>query len=301
MTRYAVRLTVAVLVAAAVGFGAPGPAQAATCGSASGVSVVVDFHQLGGGVKTFCDAGGAGEYADAQFVGAGHALTYVQRQPGFVCRVDEVPSSDPCVVTPPATAYWSLWWSDGRSGTWSYASTGVASLKVPQGGYVALSWQQGKAKAAPGVAPKAHPSSSPTSHPTSHPPSSPPSSPSSAPPKSQGSSPSTAPGSTPSSGSVSPTGSPRGSASSDGPGKHTHGAKQGTASQAHSKSTESPSPDTEGTDGAVPTQAGGPLDPTAGSSGGGGLPSWVAPTAVLLLFAAAGTVVVVRRRGSGGA
>jgi hypothetical protein len=51
----------------------------------------------------------------------------------------------------------------------------------------------------------------------------------------------------------------------------------------------------------VPTEAGGPLDPTSGSSGDGGLPGWVAPAAVLLLFATAGTVVVVRRRGSGGA
>ncbi|HEY1381172.1 MAG TPA: hypothetical protein VGF55_30510, partial [Gemmataceae bacterium] len=87
VVRLAVRLTVAALVAAAVGLGVSAPAQAAICGSASGVSVVVDFHQLGGGVQADCDANGAGKYAAAQFADVGHTITYVQRQPGFVCRV----------------------------------------------------------------------------------------------------------------------------------------------------------------------------------------------------------------------
>jgi hypothetical protein len=123
--RPAVRLTVAVLVAAAVGLGVPSPALAATCAGAHGVTVVVDFHQLGGGVQTACDLHGAGETADAQFTDVGHTLTDAQRQPGFVCRVDGSPSSDPCVNTSPADAYWSLWWSDGKSGHWSFASQGV--------------------------------------------------------------------------------------------------------------------------------------------------------------------------------
>jgi hypothetical protein len=296
--RFAVRLTVAVLVAASVGLGAPRPAQAATCSSASGVSVVVDFHQLGGGVQTFCDAGGAGKYADAQLVDAGYSLTYVQRQPGFVCRVNGTPASDPCVNTPPADAYWSLWWSDGKSGRWTYASTGVASLKVPAGGYVGLSWQQGTAKATPGVAAKAHSSSSPTSHSTSQPPSAP----TSAPPNTTGPGPSTAPHSTAtSSGSLSSSGSPSGGPAAGGTGKHTHATKATAGPHPRSKSADASPPTTKGTDGPVPTEAGGPLDPSAGSPGGGGLPGWVAPAAVVLLFAAAGTVLVVRRRGSGGA
>ena len=179
MLRHVVRLAAAVLVTAAAGVvGLPAPAHAATCGTASGVTVVVDFHQLGG-VQTACDADGAGEYAAAQFTDVGHTLTYVQGQ-AFVCQVDGAPSTQ-CVRTPPATAYWSLWWSDGKSGTWTYASVGVASLKVPDGGYVALSWQKGGAQAPPRVTPTSHspsPSSSPTSHPTSQPPSSPPNQPS---------------------------------------------------------------------------------------------------------------------------
>jgi hypothetical protein len=298
MIRYAVRLTVAVLVAAAVGLGASGPAQAATCSGSSGVSVVVDFHQLGGGVQTYCDAGGAGKTADAQLKDAGHQLTYVQRQPGFVCRIDGVPADDPCVNTPPADAYWSLWWSDGTSGTWSYSSSGAASLKVPNGGYVGLSWQQGSSKAVPGVAPKAHAASSPTSHPTTHPTSHPTVHPTSGPtstsPKSPGSGATVAPGS-------SPTSSPpsSGPASANRHGRHSRATAPTSGSHQRAAATDGASPGDKGTDGPVPLEAGGPLDPRGGSSGGGGLPGWVPPVVVVLLFAAAGTVVVVRRRGSG--
>ena len=137
------------------------PAVAAGCSGSTGVTVVVDYHQLGGGVQQACDADGGGKVASTVFPDSGFPLTYVQRQPGFVCRVAGAPSSDPCVNTPPASAYWSLWWSDGKSGTWTYASTGVGSLKVPDGGYVAFSWQGQDGKAAPGItpSPRAAPSS----------------------------------------------------------------------------------------------------------------------------------------------
>ena len=124
------------------------------------MTVVVDYHQLGGGVQQACDADGGGKVASTVFPDSGFPLTYVQRQPGFVCRVAGAPSSDPCVNTPPASAYWSLWWSDGKSGTWTYASTGVGSLKVPDGGYVAFSWQGQDGKAAPGVTPSPRAASS---------------------------------------------------------------------------------------------------------------------------------------------
>ncbi len=50
-SRHVVRLAAAVLVTAAAGLGVSAPAQAASCSSAHGVTVVVDFHQLGGGVQ----------------------------------------------------------------------------------------------------------------------------------------------------------------------------------------------------------------------------------------------------------
>ena len=82
-------LVAAALVAAAglVGLSS-GPAAAALC-SGSGVNVVVDFNGLGGGVQKGCDPGGAGRSGDKVFPAAGFGLTYAQREPGFVCRVQE--------------------------------------------------------------------------------------------------------------------------------------------------------------------------------------------------------------------
>lgn len=274
MLRYAVRLAVAAFLAAA-GLGVPAAAQAATCSTSHGVTVVVDFHQLGGGVQTACDAGGAGRTGAAQMSDVGHHLTYVQRQPGFVCRVDGAPADDPCVTTPPDNAYWSLWWSDGRSGTWSYAAQGIGALQVPDGGYVALSWQGGDGKAAPRVTPKAlpAPAPSPTRKPSRHP------------TASATASPPDAPSSTPTSTATHvPTASPL----------HPSTRKPSASTSAPSRPTGS----ADSTQAAVtPEQA---VDDT-GDETSSGLPGWVAPVLVVALLGAAATVAVVRRKRSGGA
>jgi hypothetical protein len=284
MNRLVVRLAVAVLMAAAVGLGVAGPAQAATCATAHGVSVVVDFHQLGGGVQKHCDASGAGKSAWSQLQDVGYRLTGVQRQPGFVCRIDGKPSKeeDACVNTPPSDAYWSLWWSDGKSGKWSYSSQGPASLKVPEGGYVAMSWQSGNGKALPGASPTPHPSE-PSASPTSQPSSSPPRS--SAPAQPSASAGPTA-SSSPASSSASPT-----ARSDRKPRSHDHANKP----KRHRR-TAAPS---------ASPQAAGPIGKavaadSADAGGSGGLPGWVAPAAVLVLFAGAGAVLLVRRKGGGG-
>ena len=77
------------------------------------------------------------------FGNTGHGLTYAQRQPGFVCRVSGLPdpSRETCGNTPPTDAYWGLFWSDGQSGTWSYSSVGIGSLKVPAGGFIGWRFQ----------------------------------------------------------------------------------------------------------------------------------------------------------------
>jgi len=127
-------------------------ASAATCSSTSGVGVVVDFDELGGGVRSSCVAGGGGQLASQLFPSAGHPLTYAQRQPGFVCRVNAVPASDPCVNTSPDDAYWSLWVSDGDPGSaWRYAGAGATSLRVSDGQLVAFHWNQGDGRQAPGA------------------------------------------------------------------------------------------------------------------------------------------------------
>ncbi len=116
------------------------------CARGTGVTVVVEWETSR---TTRCVPGGA-RLARAAFVGAGHTLDDVQRTPGFVCRIDSRPGPDvePCVVTPPATAYWSLWWSKGTNGTWTYSQLGVDSLTVPKGGWVAFDFHRGESRAA---------------------------------------------------------------------------------------------------------------------------------------------------------
>jgi hypothetical protein len=146
---------VAVALAAAaglVGLSSP-PASAALC-SGKGVNVVVDFNGLGGGVQKGCAPSGANKPGNQVFPAAGFGLTYARNQPGFVCRVKGSPSNDPCVNTSPANAYWGLYWSDGKSGTWKYSSTGVGSVKVASGGFLAFSWQNGGADDAPSATPR---------------------------------------------------------------------------------------------------------------------------------------------------
>ncbi|MFD1945432.1 hypothetical protein [Nocardioides aestuarii] len=150
------RPAAAALVVAAAGLvWTPSPAGAAACTSQSGVTVVVDFKQLGGGIDQACvsDQG----QADDLFVAAGHALENVQGQ-AFVCRVDGLPSADDesCARTPPANKYWGLWWSDGTDGAWTYSSQGAYSLDVPDGGAVAFAWNNTSTAAKPGVAPPDH-------------------------------------------------------------------------------------------------------------------------------------------------
>lgn len=282
MRRLAVRLTAGAFVALAVGLGVPA-ASASTCETAHGVTVVVDFHQLGGGAQSACDAGGGGRTAATQLTDVGHGLTYVQRQPGFVCRVDGAPSSDPCVNTPPADAFWSLWWSDGTSGRWYYSSEGVGSLQVPDGGYVALSWQGGTGKAEPRVSPKVHPSASASPSTSPHPTATatPTSPPSPAPPTSSGGG-STPPGPTATASPRAPSRSPASSVPIRR--HHLHALIEGKPSRAsHGPAT------TQGS--SEPSRS---VDDTSS-----GLPGWVAPAVIGLLFAAAAAVAVVRRKRSG--
>jgi hypothetical protein len=293
VSRHVGRLVAVVLVASAASLLASPHAGASTCRTAQGVTVVVDFHQLGGGVQTSCDAGGAGRTAAAQLKDVGHRLVYVQRQPGFVCRVDDAPSDDPCVNTPPDNAYWSLWWSDGKSGTWSYSSLGVASLKVPEGGYVALSWQGQDSKAPPGVAPRAHPASSPSPSPTRKPSAHPTTA---APPTAS----STTPPDAPTSGPTDEPTSPATSAGAGGPATGSEGSRSAQPRSGGPDATSSePAPSSEAAEaaGAAATA----VDDSGDAGGSSGLPGWVPPVLVASLLGAAATVAVVRRKRAGGA
>ncbi len=151
MTRFGSVLAAAVLAVATTVL--PGlsvaPAAAAACTDAGGVTVVVDPGSLPGSLSQTC-VGGSGKAA-ALFGDAGHTLTRVQRFPGAVCKVDGEPADSSCVNMPPTNAYWGLVWSDGKSGSWVYSSSGVDNLDVPAGGAVALAWQSSSSRRNPAV------------------------------------------------------------------------------------------------------------------------------------------------------
>jgi hypothetical protein len=136
------------------------PAAAAACTDAGGITVVVDPGSLPGSLSQTCVASG-GDDAAALFAAAGHSLERVQRFPGAICKVNHQPESAGCVNMPPTNAYWGLFWSNGTSGSWVYASEGVDSLSVPAGGSVAFAWQASSSRRNPATAPPDHDASEP--------------------------------------------------------------------------------------------------------------------------------------------
>lgn len=315
LRRVLVQVVATLAVAAAWTLVPTTSAHAATCATSSGVSVIVDFHELGGGIQGTCVSGGGGDTAASLFPSAGFPLTYVTRQPGMVCRVSGKPADSPCVNSPPATAYWSLWWSDGKSGTWTYSSYGVGGLKVPDGGYVAFSWQGSSSRTTPGVSPAPHasatptPSASPTAKPTKNPGST--HSPGSHPPAtngSSGSSGSAGPSAGSTSGTTGPsagaTTAPSASASEQAGEEKTRGQKaRGQKARGQKTRGDKAKQGKPGSASAAPSEPAGDSavgDVAPASSEAtepdGGLPGWVAPAIVVLLFGAAGGVALVRRR-----
>lgn len=286
-------LAATVLVAASGLVWAP-PAAAAGCSSSDGVTVVVDFHELGGGLQQVCDGDGGGQKASVLFPENGFPLTYVQRTPGFVCRVSGKPTEDqdPCVNTPPPDAYWGLWWSDGESGTWSYSAAGAGSLTVPEGGAVAFSWNGSSAKSPPGAPPPKHtpePEPSQQPGPTKQPqPTHPPGQPATS-----------GPGSTSppagSSASASPSGSASVSPGTDRPRERArrNGEPDREKRPGSKDPSESPSVEPAPADATATVSAGEAPEPA-----GDGLPGWVAPVAIGGLFGVAGGAAYLRRRAS---
>lgn len=129
----------------------PAPAAHAAasnaCPGATGVTVVVDFNELPAGAEhqVGCSADASGRAID-HFRRAGFTLTEHATQQDYTCQVNGQPSDRDCLAN---DAFWSLWWSDGKSGTWVFSTSGVTSLRVPAGGYVAFAWHEGSGKAAP--------------------------------------------------------------------------------------------------------------------------------------------------------
>jgi len=161
MTGRPARVLVASILAAAwvVGVAEPGRAagSAGYCPDGNGVTVVVDYQDLGGGVVVRC---APGEQATglAALENAGFTVTGTVRWgKAFVCRINGKPGVDtePCLDTPPTTAYWSYWHAP-NGGAWTYSSQGVRARKPPLGSFEGWAFSAGRSEnnaPRPGVAP----------------------------------------------------------------------------------------------------------------------------------------------------
>ncbi|MGW6707047.1 hypothetical protein ACWGDE_19450 [Streptomyces sp. NPDC054956] len=147
LTRPAAGLALVVSVfAAPAAPAAADPLPMGQCTTSSGVVLAVDFGHWGGPVYRSCGATPTTGYellnqGGWATTGTGHD------GPAFICRIGysghqggrqyPTPQQDDCVLTPPASAYWSYWHADPGQNTWEYSQLG-AMLYKPKPGAVDL-------------------------------------------------------------------------------------------------------------------------------------------------------------------
>jgi len=124
------------------GAGPAGADPIAQCSTTVGEIVIVDFSHWGGPIVRGCDA--TLTTGDDALYQAGFITEGTQEDgPGFICRVglasqgassyEPTPAHDPCVNTPPASAYWSYWHADAGQDTWTYSQQAATSYRPPPG------------------------------------------------------------------------------------------------------------------------------------------------------------------------
>lgn len=114
------------------------------CSDNTGLNVVVDFQDLGGGVKIRCVENWSSGTALAA-IDAALDIQGTQRWgKAFICRIDGKPgpADEPCIDTPPASAYWSYWVAD--SGSWRYSQKGVGNMTANPGEWHGLSFSMNR-------------------------------------------------------------------------------------------------------------------------------------------------------------
>ncbi|MFG2595759.1 prenyltransferase/squalene oxidase repeat-containing protein [Streptomyces sp. NPDC048462] len=109
------------------------------CTPTKGAIVAVDFGPFGGGVERGCDATPTTGYELLHE--AGFTTEGTQHDgPAFICRIGhgagtQYPTTDDeaCVLTPPATAYWSYWLASPGQNKWTYSQYGAMSRNLKAG------------------------------------------------------------------------------------------------------------------------------------------------------------------------
>ncbi|MFF3175794.1 prenyltransferase/squalene oxidase repeat-containing protein [Streptomyces sp. NPDC057900] len=116
---------------------AAGPVDA--CTAREGAVVAVDFGPFGGKVERGCDTTPTTGYELLHE--AGFTTEGTQHDgPAFICRIGlgsgtQYPTTDQesCVLTPPATAYWSYWVASPGQTKWTYSQYGAMSRDLKDG------------------------------------------------------------------------------------------------------------------------------------------------------------------------
>ncbi|MFI6349202.1 hypothetical protein [Streptomyces sp. NPDC050560] len=145
----ALALTGAALLATG-GQAAADPAAMGQCTTSSGAVLAVDFSHWGGPVLRSCGTTPTTGY-ELLNQGGWHTTGTGHDGPAFICRIGysgyqggrEYPTAadEDCVLTPPASAYWSYWHADPGDDDWEYSQLG-AMLYKPRPGSVDL-WSFG--------------------------------------------------------------------------------------------------------------------------------------------------------------
>ncbi|MFD5568970.1 hypothetical protein [Streptomyces cadmiisoli] len=115
------------------------------CPNANGVTVIVDFQELGGTTLVRCAPGEQATGLTA-LKNAGIQIAGTNRWgEAFICRIEAKPGpeSEPCIDTPPASAYWSYWHAP-NGGNWTYSQWGVMNRKPPPGSFEGWSFSKDK-------------------------------------------------------------------------------------------------------------------------------------------------------------
>jgi hypothetical protein len=114
-----------------------------SCSTTGGVVIVVDFTAFGRSVNRQCDPDTSTNALTS--MNAEGFTTQGDSHDGdaFVCRINGLPTpaQDPCVNTPPASAYWAFWIANPGQTTWSVSPLGAMSL-YPKPGSTEL-WSYG--------------------------------------------------------------------------------------------------------------------------------------------------------------
>ncbi|MFC4039582.1 hypothetical protein ACFO1B_14240 [Dactylosporangium siamense] len=118
------------------------PLPTGQCTTSSGVILAVDFSRWGGPLLRSC---GTTPTTGYQLLNqGGWKTTGTQHDgPAFICRIGysghnggtQYPTAadEKCVLTPPASAYWSYWHADPGQNSWVYSQLGAMSYKPKPG------------------------------------------------------------------------------------------------------------------------------------------------------------------------